>query len=232
MNRPAPLLRLSPQAAGDLHQQHTKAIAELGATTRFNKELNNRLTSMIGPDALRTLRKDVENALLLADLIEENDQAQVLYVVYAKTRASDESTCTQASEGSGSDRSQTDLKAQAALLRNGSWSNTKKTNSLCCKAAGITAVPNGTTQASVPHGKLREAASHNATLIAPNRPPAQPVVGVKHLPQVLDQPFLREWPLKELSCVANVHGPSLSDCGLRSTKCMQASVAVADELQP
>ncbi|WP_259639583.1 DNA cytosine methyltransferase [Pseudomonas syringae group genomosp. 3] len=132
---------------------------------------------MIGPDALRTLRKDVENALLLADLVEENDQAQVLYVVDTKPEASDESTCNQPSEESGSDRSQTDHQPQAALLRNSSWSTTQKTNSLCCTAAGITALPSSTIEAPVPQEKLREAATHDATLIAQNRPPAQPVVG-------------------------------------------------------
>ncbi|KOP51108.1 hypothetical protein OX90_28700 [Pseudomonas coronafaciens pv. porri] len=231
MNRPTPLLRLSPQAAGDLHQQHTKAIAELCATTRFNKELNNRLRSMIGPDALRTLRKDVENALLLADLVEENDQAQLLYVVGTKPEASDESTCNQASEESGSDRSQTDHKEQAALLRNSSWSTTQKTNSLCCTAAGITALPSSTTEAPVPHEKLREAASHDATLIAQNRPPAQPVVGGKALSQICDRPFQPECPVKELYRFPNDHEPCLSDIGLRCTKCgLQASATVANEV--
>ncbi|WP_122549794.1 hypothetical protein [Pseudomonas viridiflava] len=233
MNRPIPMLRLSPQAAGDLHQQHTKAIAELSATARFNKELNNRLRSMIGPDALRTLRKDVEHALLLADLVEENDQAHLLYVVCAKPRASDESTCIQASEGSGSDRSQTDLEAQAALLRSSSWSNTKKTNSLCCKAAGIAAVPSGTTEASVPHEKLRGAASHDAMLIAPNRPPAQPVVGDKALSQNCERPFQSECPVKELYRFPNAHEPNLADVGLRCAKCgLQASATVANEVKP
>lgn len=52
----------------------------------------------------------------------------------------------------------------------------QETNSLCCVAAGITA-PYSTTEALIPHEKLREAASLNATLIAQNRPLAQPVVG-------------------------------------------------------
>ncbi|WP_122429339.1 hypothetical protein [Pseudomonas viridiflava] len=233
MNRPTPLLRLSPQAAGDLHQQHIKAIAELHDATRFNKELNNRLRSMIGPDALRTLRKDVENALLLADLVEENDQAQVLYVVSTKPEASDESTCNQASEESGSDRSQTDHQPQTALLRNSSWSTTQKTNSLCCTAAGITVLPSSTTEAPVPHEKLREAATHDATLIAQNRPPAQPVVGGKALSLICDRPFQTECPVKELYRFPNDHDPSLSDIGLRCTKCgLQARSTVANEVNP
>lgn len=231
MNRPFPLLRLSPQAAGDLHQQHTKAIAELRATTRFNKELNNRLRSMIGPDALRTLRKDVENALLLADLVEENDKAQVLYVVGTKPEASHESTCNQPSEESGSDRSQNDQQPQAALLRNSSWSTTQKTKSLCCTAAGITALPSSTTESPVPHEKLREAATYDATLIAQNRPPAQPVVGGKALSQICDRPFQPECRVKELYRFPSDYEPSLSHVGMGCTKCgLQASAAVANEV--
>ncbi|MBS7440601.1 hypothetical protein KID96_25075 [Pseudomonas syringae] len=232
MSRSTPLLRLSPQAAGDLHQQHTKAIAELRATARFNQELNNRLRSMIGPDVLRTLRKDIENALLLADLVEENDQAHVLYVVGTKQEASDESTYNQASEESGSDRLQTDHQAQAALLRNSSWSTTQKTNSLCCTAAGISALPSSTTTVPVPHEKLREAATHYATLIAQNRPPAQPVVGGKTLSQICDRPFQSGSPVKELYRFPNDHEPSLSDIGLRCTKCgLQPSATVANEVK-
>lgn len=232
MNRPTPLLRLSPQAAGELHQQHTKAIAELRATARFNKELNNRLRSMIGPDVLRTLRKDIENALLLADLVEENDQTHELYVVGRKPEASDQLNCYQASEESGKDRSQADLQAQAALLRNNSRSNTQKTNSLCCTAAGITALPSITTEAPAPHEKLREAATHDATLIAPNRPPAQPVVGEKALSQICDRPFQSQCPMKEPYCFPNDHEPSLSDIGLTCTKCgLQASATVANKVK-
>lgn len=232
MNRTTHLLRLSPQAAGDLHQQHTRAIAELRATARFNREFNNRLRSMIGPDAFRTLHKDTENALLLADLVEENDQAQVLHVVGTKPEASDESTCNQGSEESGSDRLQTDHQTQAALLRNSSWSTTQKTNSLCCIAAGITALHSSTTEAPVPHEKLREAATHDATLIAQNRPPAQPVVGGKTLSQIYDRPFQSGCPVKELYRFPNDHEPSLSDIGLRCTKCgLQASATVANEVK-
>ncbi|MCQ3017999.1 hypothetical protein NLO83_20680 [Pseudomonas tremae] len=233
MNRSTPLLRLSPQAAGDLHQQHNKAIAELRATARFNKELNNRLRSMIGPDVLRTLHKDIENALLLADLVEENDQTHALYVVSTKPEAPDESTCNQASEESGSDYSQTDLQAQAAFLRNSSWSTTQKTNCLCCTAAGITALPSSTTEAPVPPEKLREAATHDATLIAQNRLPAQHVVGGKALSQICNRPFQSDCPVEELYRFLNHHEPSLSDIGLRCTKCgLQASATVANEVKP
>jgi hypothetical protein len=50
-------------------------------------------------------------------------------------------------------------------------------NSLCCGAAGITAPLRTTTEALIPHEKLREAASPNASLTAQNGPLAQPVVG-------------------------------------------------------
>jgi hypothetical protein len=59
------MLRLTPQAAGTLQQQHAKATKELRA-------LNNRqLKALIGYEALRQLHKATENALLLADLVRE-----------------------------------------------------------------------------------------------------------------------------------------------------------------
>ena len=63
-----------------------------------------------------------------------------------------------------------------ALLCNASGVDTLETNSLCCAAAGIT-THLSETEALIPHEKLREAATPDATLIAQNRPPAQPVVG-------------------------------------------------------
>jgi hypothetical protein len=56
----------------------------------------------------------------------------------------------------------------------------QETNSLCCVAAGITAPSSSTTEALMPHEKLREAASPDATLSAQNGPLAQPVEGYKH----------------------------------------------------
>lgn len=64
-------LRLTPQAAGTLQQQHNKAIQELRALTRYNKELDRQLKALIGHDALRQLHKTTANALLLADLVRE-----------------------------------------------------------------------------------------------------------------------------------------------------------------
>ncbi|TFY92775.1 hypothetical protein DYL59_02090 [Pseudomonas kairouanensis] len=71
MNRAIPMLRLTPQAAGTLQQQHTKATQELRALTRYNKELDRQLKALIGHDALRQLHKATDKALLLADLVRE-----------------------------------------------------------------------------------------------------------------------------------------------------------------
>jgi hypothetical protein len=68
-----------------------------------------------------------------------------------------------------------------ALLCNAKGVDTPETNSLCCAAAGIIAPPNATAEVPIPHDKLRGAATPDATLIAQNRPPAQPVVGYKPL---------------------------------------------------
>ncbi len=71
MSRPIPLLRLTPQAAGTLQQQYTKAINELRVVTRHNEEFDRQLKELIGYDALRELHKATNNALLLADLVKE-----------------------------------------------------------------------------------------------------------------------------------------------------------------
>lgn len=71
MSQTIPMLRLTPQAAGSLHQQHTKATQELRALARYNKELDHQLKALIGHDALRQLYKATANALLLADLVRE-----------------------------------------------------------------------------------------------------------------------------------------------------------------
>lgn len=65
------LLRLTPQAAGELQQQLTKASAELREVTRFRKEFDRQLTTLIGQDALRKLHKNTHNAVLLAELTKE-----------------------------------------------------------------------------------------------------------------------------------------------------------------
>jgi hypothetical protein len=71
MSRVIPMLRLTPQAAGTLQQQHAKATKELRALTRYNRELDRQLKALIGYDALRQLHKSTNNALLLADLVKE-----------------------------------------------------------------------------------------------------------------------------------------------------------------
>ncbi|AJP51121.1 MULTISPECIES: hypothetical protein [Pseudomonas] len=71
MSRAIPMLRLTPQAAGTLQQQHAKTTNELRALTRYNKELDRQLKALIGYEALRQLHKATDNALLLADLVRE-----------------------------------------------------------------------------------------------------------------------------------------------------------------
>ena len=71
MSQVTPMLRLTPQAAAELHQQCTKATTELQELTRFRKEFDRQLSTLIGQDALRKLNKDTKNALLLADLVKE-----------------------------------------------------------------------------------------------------------------------------------------------------------------
>jgi hypothetical protein len=71
--------------------------------------------------------------------------------------------------------------ASTALLCTATGVDTLETNSLCCAAAGIIAPLSATAEALIPHEKLREAALADATLNAQERPPAQPVVGYKHL---------------------------------------------------
>lgn len=71
MSRAIPMLRLTPEAAGQLHQQCTNATTELQELTRFRKEFDRQLVVLIGADTLRKLHKDTKNALLLADLVKE-----------------------------------------------------------------------------------------------------------------------------------------------------------------
>lgn len=71
MKRPIKLLRLSPEAAGELQQQHIKAATELREVIRFRKEFDRQLSALIGNDAMRRLHTNTTNALLLADLVKE-----------------------------------------------------------------------------------------------------------------------------------------------------------------
>ncbi|MHC8293861.1 hypothetical protein [Pseudomonas sp. LB3P58] len=71
MNSLIPMLRLTPQAAGELQGLCTKATSKLQELMRFRKEFDRQLAVLIGNDAVRKLNKDTNNALLLADLIKE-----------------------------------------------------------------------------------------------------------------------------------------------------------------
>lgn len=71
MSRAIPMLRLTPQAAGTLQQQHANAIKQLRELTRYKKEFDRQLKALVGYDALRQLHKATDNALLLADLVKE-----------------------------------------------------------------------------------------------------------------------------------------------------------------
>lgn len=71
MSQVITLMRLTPQAAGALQQQHTKATHYLRALTRHTKEFDRQLKALIGNDAVRQLHKKTENALLLADIVKE-----------------------------------------------------------------------------------------------------------------------------------------------------------------
>ncbi|TWR59755.1 hypothetical protein FIV41_13450 [Pseudomonas marginalis] len=81
---------------------------------------------------------------------------------------------------------QENISAGAALLRSTSGVDTPVTNSLCCVAAGITAPSSATTEARIPHEKLRRAAVSDATLTASGHPPAQPFMGYTHVSELLD----------------------------------------------
>jgi hypothetical protein len=92
--------------------------------------------------------------------------------------------------------SQDNTPSQTALLRGDTSVDTPVKNSLCCAAAGITALPSSTTEVPTPHEKLREAATLDATLIAQDRPPAQPVVGEKAL-LARGQPHRSQLPCRD-----------------------------------
>lgn len=94
--------------------------------------------------------------------------------------AADEPTRNRTSEESGMQKDQHNTQSPTALLREEVSVDAPETNSLCCAAAGIIAPSSSTTEALIPHEKLREAATPNATLTAQNRPPAQPAVGYTH----------------------------------------------------
>jgi len=88
-----------------------------------------------------------------------------------------EPTRNRTSEEGGLQKDQHNTQSTTALLREETSVAALETNSLCCAAAGIIAPISSTTEALIPHKRLREAATPNATLTAQNRPPAQPALG-------------------------------------------------------
>ncbi|AZD93136.1 MULTISPECIES: hypothetical protein [Pseudomonas] len=77
---------------------------------------------------------------------------------------------------------QKNTQAMPALLCSAGGVNAQETKSLCCEAAGIIAPISATAEALIPHKKLREAATSDASLIAQICPLAQPVQGYTPFP--------------------------------------------------
>ncbi|WLG91549.1 hypothetical protein [Pseudomonas cucumis] len=148
--------------------------------------------------------------------------------------AADGPTRYRTSEESGMRMEQHNTQSTTDLLRKETSVDTLETNSLCCAAAGIIEPISATTEALIPHEKLREAATPNATLIAQDRPLAQPVVGYKPLPcsqETLEQPaviavqiderveFEKEFPVPE----------GLQFCKERGTYIRSAGASTSDK---
>ncbi|MDG6398704.1 hypothetical protein QCD79_01730 [Pseudomonas quasicaspiana] len=71
MRKPISVIRLSPEAAGDLNQKYLKTDSALKTLIRYQREFDRQLKALIGQEALRKLHKATENALLQADLVKE-----------------------------------------------------------------------------------------------------------------------------------------------------------------
>jgi hypothetical protein len=71
MNKPIRLLRLSPEAAGELHEQHAELTREVRELKRYATALDYQLKTLLGQEALRNLHRDTEIAILTADLSRE-----------------------------------------------------------------------------------------------------------------------------------------------------------------
>jgi len=179
MNRPTPMLRLTPEAAGALQRQCTKATTELQELTRFRKEFDRQLAALIGNDAERKLFKDKKRSatcgpgqggFMSQDSRHHRNPAHASPVPGGPTRY-------RTPEESGMTMELHTTQTSTALLCSVMRVDAPETNSLCCAAAGITAPLSAAAEALIPHEKLREAATPDATLIAQDRPPAQPVVG-------------------------------------------------------
>lgn len=85
-----------------------------------------------------------------------------------------------APEGSGHKVAEAITEAIPASLREAPCIDAQKTKSVCCEAAGIIHPLSSAAEALIPHDKLREAAPVDGTLIAKNRPHAQPAEGYTH----------------------------------------------------
>lgn len=90
-------------------------------------------------------------------------------------------------EESGMPHAQPTAQAMTALLRNAASVDAQKTKSLCCVAAGITALARNTTEARIPHEKLRGAAIPGAMLNVQTGPHAQPKAKYKYKLWILMQ---------------------------------------------
>ncbi|MGA3825374.1 hypothetical protein [Pseudomonas chlororaphis] len=87
---------------------------------------------------------------------------------------------------------QKNTQAMPALLCNACSVDAQKTKSLCCEAAGIIDPVSATAEALIPHEKLREAATSDASLIAQICPLAQPVQGYTPFPTMHSYPSLQQ----------------------------------------
>ncbi|WP_202928198.1 hypothetical protein [Pseudomonas chlororaphis] len=115
---------------------------------------------------------------------------------------------------------QKNTQSMPALLCNDCGVDAQETKSLCCEAAGIIDPVCATAEALIPHEKLREAASVDATLIAQERPPAQPVVGYKPLSQSDERAeYEKEFPVPE----------GLQYCANRDTYIRAAGSSASDK---
>jgi hypothetical protein len=94
--------------------------------------------------------------------------------------AADGPTGNQTSEENGIKIRRETIEASTVFLCNVGVVDAQETKSLWCGAAGITKPVSATAEALIPHEQLREAVHPDATLIAQNRPPAQPALGYTH----------------------------------------------------
>ncbi|PYY88528.1 hypothetical protein DNK59_07380 [Pseudomonas sp. TKO26] len=90
-------------------------------------------------------------------------------------------------EESGMPHAQPIAHAVTALLRNAASVDAQETKSLCCAAAGITALARSTTEVRIPHAKLRGATTTGAMLNAQKVSLMQPTAKSKYMLKVLMQ---------------------------------------------